>query len=355
MDTIWWNKIPNAVQFIQKVIGTVNEGNSVILQLTDSIPWYETMRSIIENDLTKQNSYGVLKGFDSPETDPGEFLFQAYCKQEIRATYRPSKTYARFLAEHEELGLHYDNLWICTNSDQQLNAWLDFVDDYCSNIPKNSPSCRFIIETRKQESLSDKKRIKVISYNESIEHYDNVLFSMMAASSVHGSETLKRYLAEVVSLLFPNDVEFSSECVRHGMLFLTDPKSIINKINELERRSNGDTFEFTLTDEELNERIWEAQIKVLFPIIERVRNEIVRKYQSQIERVLPIQTSYGEITLAEDVELGHLNAMAANGAIHLPQEDYNKVAKFKEARNNLAHFSIMSQKEVDFIILEGTK
>ena len=193
--------------------------------------------------------------------------------------------------------------------------------------------------------------IKRISYVDSIEHYDNVLFNMLAASSLKGTEMFKRYLAEVVSLMFPNDVELSAKCIASGKEFLINRESVLKKISDCESRSNGDCFEVILFEDEQNEKVWEAQIKVLFPIIERYRNKIVKKYRNEIESALPITTNYGdEITSADDVELGLIISIVASGKLRISSSDYDCVYKMKTARNGLAHFGVLSQDEVDYVV-----
>lgn len=352
MEAIWWQKIPNSALFIQRILDEVINDKSVILQLPETIPWYCYMKSIIEENLTKENSVGVFKSVDCDEFyEPGKYLFENYCKPEIRVTYRPSKGYAKFLAEHEEIDLHDNILWVNTTSEKQYASWVSFVESYYDSIPKNKPRCKFIVETRNQNIIADRKKIKVVSYNQSIEHYDNVLFNMLTASSLVGSEIYKRYLAEVVSLLFPNDVELSSKCISKGKSFLIDMRPAINDIIENDLRSNGLPFGFNLTDEMLSERLWEAQIKVLFPIIERYRNYIVQKYKAEIEEALPITTNYGDIiTSAADVELGPITSLVAGGKVDMSPDDYQKVTRFKNARNSLAHFTTLKQSDVDYII-----
>lgn len=352
MDTIWWNKIPNAAQFIQRISDTVNEGNSIILQLPETIPWYGSLRAELEEDLRKQNSLGGLRFLNSENiNDPGEYLFRNNCKSEIRAEYRPSIGYARFLAEHEEIVLHEDIYWICIDSDKNLELWIAFVEAYYSKISRGKSKCRFIFETRTHEVLNDRKRIKVISYNDSIEHYDNVLFNMLVASSTNGNEIYKRYLAEAVSLMFPSDVEFAAKCISNGKLFLSDAKSTIESIANNCVRSDGSPFDLDITDDVINERLWEAQIKIIFPIIEHYRNHIVQKYHDEISSALPITTNYGDtITSAADVELGPITSLVAGGKVNMTSADYQKVVKYKDARNSLAHFSLLTQQEVDYII-----
>ena len=89
--------------------------------------------------------------------------------------------------------------------------------------------------------------------------------------------------------------------------------------------------------------IWLAQIKTIYPYLEEYREEFVQKHHSAIAKQLPIQTSYGETyNDPKDVELGTLMYMAVNGYISLGSQEYEKLKKYKEARNKLSHLTALS-------------
>lgn len=44
-----------------------------------------------------------------------------------------------------------------------------------------------------------------------------------------------------------------------------------------------------LSNEEINSAVWEAQIKVLFPVIEKFKKGFIDKYWSHIKSCLPFK------------------------------------------------------------------
>ena len=117
---------------------------------------------------------------------------------------------------------------------------------------------------------------------------------MLAASELRENAAFKQYLAEAVTLMIPDDVELSSMCISKGREFLNAPIATLNKIIDENFRSDGTDFVLTATQKQLNERLWEAQIKVIFPLVEKQRSRLITKYKKDIEALLPIKAAYGE-------------------------------------------------------------
>ena len=305
MDRIWWNKVTNASHFLDAVVDAIEDKQSVLLQLPDTIPWYFTMQELISNDIIMQNSDSSYKYISDTGKEPGEYLLRDFCKAEKRAQYRPSIGYAEFLSKCNDIVLNDMILWVSDVSASQTKKWLDFIANYNKVLGKEKKGCLFIIETHEECKVSKKQGIQVISFEKEIEHYDNYLFNMLAAGSVRGTDLFKQYLAEAVSTMLPNDVELSSQCILHGKKFLENPLKVIQTIIEQEVRSDGSNFHIHVTEEQLQERLWETQIKVIFPLIEKHRSRIVKKYHKEISALLPITAAYGEVFYeANEVELG---------------------------------------------------
>lgn len=354
MDTIWWNKVTNASHFLEAIVNAVQERQSVLLELPDTVPWYTTMQEIIKNDISMQNADSAYKYILDTKVEPGEYLLKKFCKKEKQAQYRPLIGYPKFLAKSDDIVLNDMILWIADVDKNQVQKWVDFIENYNKELERGKKGCRFIIETHDKCKVPDRRGIQFICFEKEIEHYDNYLFNMLAASSLKGTQLFKQYLAEVVSIMFPDDIELSSQCISHGKKFLKNPIKIIESIIEQESRSDGTHFNVTVTREELQERLWEAQIKIIFPLIEKHRSVIVKKYKSQIEVLLPIEGSYGEtFNEVNEVELGTISYLRGKGKIQMSSEDVHKVEKLKNARNDLAHIKILPQNEIDNIFSFG--
>ena len=61
MDQIWWNKVTNAVRFVENISESINSGYSVILQLPKYVPWYASMIEIVNSYIMRDNSTRSFK------------------------------------------------------------------------------------------------------------------------------------------------------------------------------------------------------------------------------------------------------------------------------------------------------
>ena len=167
----------------------------------------------------------------------------------------------------------------------------------------------------------------------------------------HCKEYLRPYLADLVSSVCKDDIELCAECVRKGSRFLNDPEGILNQILSEEQRSNGKPFSYSMK-KELKTIIWEAQLKTVFPVIERYRGYFIRKYHDSIKKILPVSNSQGQNVLsAEEIEIGTLIYLVGNGTITLTNScEYQELEMFREARNKLAHLNILDPKTVEMIL-----
>lgn len=351
MDNVWWNKVTNASRFLSMIVENIKEGQSVILKLPQSVPWYMTMQDMVSSDIIRAYSDRSLKYITDMGEDPGEFLFHEFCKKEKRARYRPGIGYPDFLAQSDDITLNQCILWINGADKEQVTKWYDFIDFYNKSLGKKKHGCLFVIESREEQQLQERRGIRIVEYENVIEFYDNYLFNMLASSQIKGDVLYKQYLAETVSIIIPDDVELSSKCIENGRRFLTSPLALINEIVEQEYRSDGSEFVFNTTEKQLEERLWEAQIKVVFPLLEKHRNRLVVKYKPYIEPLLPIKAAYGEdLKEASDVELGTMAYLISSGQISVDREDDKKITILKNARNVLAHIGVLTQEEVDEIL-----
>ena len=350
MDSIWWRKVTNASRFLDMIIEEIQEGQSILLELPADVPWYRTMRDLIETELIRQNSTSEFRYIVDSGEEPGEYLFQKFCKKEKQAHYRPGIGYAEFLAKSEDILLQHCILWISGLDKEQMKRWYSFLEGYLKALGKQQRGAVFLLESREETGLSGKKGIKKHSYRKEIEHYDNYLFNMLAVSGLKENELFKQYLAEAVSILLQEDMELASYCISYGRKFLAQPWQTLEEIAKEQRRSDGTDFQVRITASELQERLWEAQIKVIFPLLEKHRNKIIQNYQREIEALLPLNAAYGEsFEEANEVELGVISYLAASGKLQMSYEDSCQVAKLKDARNTLAHLKTLRQEEVDEI------
>lgn len=352
MDRVWWEQVTNANIFIKTVVDTILSEKSIVFALPNYVPWYQKLRDTIEMDVAKQNSKNSFDFVESPDENVGEFLLRKYCKEEKRIQYRPNKSHACFLAESDDIVLNDRYVWIRNIPNNLFDEWISFLSDYHRSKKRDASSAVFILETNDETLVrKTKKGITGIVYNKEMNLFDTYTFCTLAVSGMQGKIYLKNYLAELVSNICGNDIELCAQCIKRGRQFLADPLGAISTIKTEESRSDGYNFEFNTDDFTISKQIWKTQIKMLFPAIEDYRGDFVAKNRMKIYQQLPIKSSNGEeFTEPEDVEIGTLNYMVATGLLAIDSEEYNKLCRFKEARNTLAHLKTLSLEEVDKIL-----
>lgn len=354
MDQIWWNHIIKARSFFEEIVSETVEGGSILLSLPDTIPWRNTLIDIVSERLRVENSKNNLDVIECPDMDPGEYLLEQYCKKEIRATYRYGVSYAKFLGLCQETVLNDRYLWISNISSKKIDEWINFVSEYQKNVKDKTPGI-FILEVHDDILVKkNKKGIKGLAFNQSIGAYDKYAFCALAASQTTCKEYLRPFLAEIVSSVCGDDVELCAACVSYGKEFLESPIAVINKIVQNNYRSDGKKYIFNKNSDDIEEAVWESQLKYIFPLIEDYRKYFIRKYSNIIKNVLPLTTSYGEkVTCPEDVELGTLIYMVGKGDLNVSSREYTELERYRNARNKLAHMNLLDIDELNIILKIG--
>lgn len=346
MESIWWNQVTNAVKYITDIKNSLLEEKSILLRYSLGIPWREKLVESVINSVKLQNGDKKFVEVVNVE-DPGKYLLKEFCKPEKRTEYRPSKGYAKFFAESDDIVLHDRYLWVQITNQKNLDVWLDFVSDYLKDRGKNDTKTVFILEVSMDCNISIKKGVKKYCLDDYIGEYDRIVFAVLAASCVKESPFIKSYLSELVANVTGNDIELAAECISSYKEFLIHPIGCISKIVEEKDRSDGTSFVYTKNKGDVEHLIWLSQIKIVYPYLEEFREEFVQKHYNVIVRQLPIQALYGETyDDPKDVELGTLMYMVGRGIITLNTNEYEKLKRFKEARNKLSHLTYLSFNEI---------
>ena len=346
MEHIWWGRVPNAMAFSLDIVHLLLDERSLVLHYSSGIPWRDYLIANIKEQVMQQNS---SKRFEMIEhiDNPGKYLLKKLCKSEKRAQYRPTKSYALFFAESDDIVLHERYFWVTVDSADNLKAWEDFVSDYIIGRSKGKEKAAFILEWRGEKPNRSRKGIHVVSLEDYISDYDRIVFSTLAASSIKGKPFIKQYLTELTSAVVGNDIELAAECLKEYQSFLIDAYSCVKKASFEKVRSDGQEYEFSKSQEDVARCVWMAQIKTIYPMLEKFRGEFVEQHASVIAKELPITSSCGEIyDSPADVELGTLVYMAGIGRLQLQNKEYKQLERFKNARNSLSHLNVLTYDEV---------
>ena len=261
-------------------------------------------------------------------------------------------SYAKFLAESEDIVLNSRFVWIKNVSGRKLEEWLSFITEYNKSLRKNALSAVFILETQDRNIKAKKvKGLKYLSFVDSIDFYDKYTFCVLASTGIDISPGIRPYVAEVVSSVCKDDIELCAICMKQWKDFVKEPLKTLLQITSSKKHSDGSPISADYDTESVENRIWEAQIKLLFPIVERYRTHFVKKYRKHIEKALPIETVFGDlIDDPLDVELGALSRLVNEKKVPLTPKEDNQLDAFKKIRNNLAHLRTLDYDQVMWVL-----
>jgi len=351
MERVWWEQITNARGFLQKTVDAALSGKSVLLSLPEYIPWYDALRDGIETELNNLDASKTFECLSSPESEIGKFLLYRYCGEEKRGKYRPSLTYPVFLAQCSDIVLNDRYIWVEDIPKNCWKEWMDFLSMYHIAMRKDKRPAVFILVCRESGlKIPSKRQIVQVNYWNLVHNYDSFTFCTLAASDSPCRAALRPYLAELAYSLCGNDIELCAACIASGQRFLEAPETALRDIIRTQRRSSGEPFCYDLSPDAVGRRIWESQIKTVFPLIEHYRHSFVERYARGISQNLPLRGSaYEEIEEPQDVELGLLFYLVKGCSLHVHPDEYDRLELFRNARNRLAHLKPLALEMIEEI------
>lgn len=338
MDRIWWDKVPNVAGFVQEIADSVISEKSIVLVLPEHIPWPETFQSLVVDKISTEISDKSISYIDCPGCDAGSYLLQEFCKEEKRLEYHSNKSYAQFLAESDDIVLNEKILWVRDLSAEKFKQWSDFVSEY-QKIAKHAHSLPvFILEIHEDYlGRTAKSGLKKLMYNTRIDEFDTYAFLTMAVSKTTEERHLKHYFALLVAELCGRDVEISAVCIKYGIMLLKNPSQVLKQA----LHERGDCSVVPCSNNDINKRIWKAQLKILFPCIEDYREKFLQHYR---------ESHLKSANYDEDMEIGSLYFYAQNGTLEVNRKECSELKLLKEARNTLAHLDVLTFEDVDRIL-----
>ena len=350
MEKIWWEHVPGALAFSNKIFGAISNEQNIVLASKNGLPWRDHLCNAIKERFRLSLESKRIEELYNIST-PGEYLLKKYCKPEKRAEYRPSRSFANFFANSEDIVFHDRLFWVRLTENSSLNEWMTFISDYTKERGNDKKQATFLVECIVDKSIGNKKGINVVSFDEYISDYDRFVFCLLAASSVNESVNIKKYLSELISNVIGNNVEFCEKIVADYSSFLANPFAYITRTMGAQLQTKESLSTFSKTEATVIHDVWLSQVRIVYPILEDYRERFVKKHWKDISKNLPLSSSNGEIyRVPEDVELGKLRYLADNQKINTTANELTELILHTQARNDLSHLKILDISNVRKIL-----
>ncbi len=357
-EQIWWQQVPKASQFIGTIVKHASEQVSQVLLSPGYLPWWDSLYDIVADQINFNDPQGRVVRITEEDiaacANFGSFILTEFCSDTQRVSYRRGQSIASFLAKNDDVILNQHYIWIHRIPEARVHECMQFISEYQTNAPEGKKRGVFILEV--EERIAPKqmsKKLMRISFNNCIDAFDSVAFCTMVSLTASLINPIFRpYLAEVASAVCGSDIELCAACIERTEAFLREPYRTLKAITEETCRSDGTPY---VCDDErvVSDKIWEGQVRIIFPHLEKYRRAFVLNHYDEILRSLPLKKEVGEddITDPRDIELGQLTYLISRDRyIQSSKIERESLPIFKEARNKLAHLSPLSFGEVEKIL-----
>ncbi len=339
---LWWTRMVNAVRFLTDIQEALTAGKSVLLSFPSVTPWQDVFCETLQSALAEVCFDKTMDLYNGAEiSEPSHFLFQKYLTaEEQKQFWKPThKTYAHYLALHPKSTLNRRFVCITDIPAATAQTWLSVVNTYLAETKDAENHASFILMAQNVSVVSN-EYLQSISYADYITEYDCLMFCLTLIASERLSDKQKEYISAIASNLAGTDIQRAGTLVAYGEALAQHPQKIAKAVFS----------DANLTENEVEERVdsavWEAQLKLIFPVIERYRRKIIQKYSKRLMQFLPMNGSDGEkIQVPNEMEIAQLHYACSQTEIVDPQE-YAMLCKMRKARNVIAHMDSLPYKEL---------
>lgn len=325
MNNLWWQTIPAARLFLEKITDQISYGNSVSYTIPPDSPWYTEMQERM-CELIREKYNGEKAVEKTSAGNPVQYLSSRF------AGYRPSYTLGEYVCNHENETNLPDRVIYVTGLDEEGFAqWKKFLAEYRkSETSKNERGkSQFLLETFTSQSDHS---LKISSYDVTMLCH-LYLAEKKERSELFRHDTMLNYAVELAAGLSGNRPETALALLQSPSALVKDPQAAMKACGIADNMSSG---------------IWKAQLKIFFPCLEQFRIKFVEEHYDQF----PDTHKKGDeiLTNPYDYEIGdiynELNKKRFKGCI-VNRDD---VGLFRDFRNKLAHLTPLSYDELITIL-----
>lgn len=344
-EDVWWKRLSDPMHLIDDVVSILLDNRSVVVVFDDSFPWKESFQDTLAQEIEMYQSEMRIKYHTvSAEQDPGTFLLQKYCSSELQRVYWPTDSKAKFLAEHPQSTLHKSYVFV--DLEGSSDQWLRFIKEYVSFRKADDTHGLFVLLTNDRKYLDAQKNaeegtvttdapIRFLDYTAYVHDYDTYLLCMTLLSQTGLSMQQQQYLAEIAVVLSGGSVMLAGALADRGEeLAIKTAMTLRETAEETGISVNSDAAA-------VRQALWQAQLKVVFPLLEQFRCDLLKAYRSEINyRFNAAPAGVYDCETPDELEIGQLKFLFKNTRI-LSMEDYNSLEVARNARNCLAHLNYL--------------
>lgn len=367
----WWRRITGPKLVIGKVTDALINKQIVFLKVPSDIPWRHAMRDEIakryqrkvERDCFIEQIDMLDDDFNCSEI--GRTLLSKYGSGGYRSGMNISVQ--DYILKNGILKNRV--LWVKGLDQKAVEEWISFCEGYHNT---NYSDGLFVIEYNVDVTIPKQKNFSCISYEKYVTPGDIRSFNTIILNNEKRDsypEIWRTYLAELCASVCGTDAELSGNLIENQDLKQIDLPGVLTELADgvFFRRGEDAESKHILSYirrediDELNWRIWRAQVRILFPLVEMSRVQFIQENYAELKEALSKYeiTQFGtQIIDPEDLEFGTLNYMikhtCPSGEEYLftlrNKDERIRVDFLHQVRNKLAHRTLCSNEELDTLM-----
>ena len=275
-ERTWWEHITGPSQVVRSVVACLKEGQNVLLQVPNDLPWRKKMRSSVQSNLRENYAELLVTDIDCcdecPDIDDiGAFLLERFADKSLRNGYRKAscQTIQGYIKDRRILKNQI--IWVKGIGEEQTDKWYNFCIKYHSTTIFNG---LFVIEVHDSKLRANiPSHVARVQYESLVGNYDALLFDSILSARKPWSSAWKQYVAAVTASLCGSDAEVSAVFIEETDFPNEDPIDSLQKIIEsgcFPRRGQSDILTPSLLYQSADKRSWKADmgsaVQVAFPI-----------------------------------------------------------------------------------------
>lgn len=352
LSDLWWNRIISAVQHFNLLKEYLSNEMNILLFCKSKFPWKNTLYTKLKielGDITAIKSIHLIR--NKSGIAPGKLILENLCSSETQTNFWPGQSYAEFFADAKDITLNNMFVWVeDISTKDDASKWIEFVNIY-NNLSKthNKDGKRavFILECSGNFSFESKSEC-LATIDITPNDFDRHMFCIMNTSEINCSYLLKQYISELAFNFGGNNIELCGKLVLEGLALLENPPFIYKKVC-------GNSFSVgdikTKSDMEIKSDIIISQVKIIFPVLEQKRQMLIKKYNNEIKKALPIKNSIDEIVNEPyELELSALLLITNKNKVVMSPADKELLRLCRNIRNKIAHNEILLSNEIKSIL-----
>lgn len=310
---LWWDSLYGPSSLILEIKKEIKNKKNVIISCDDQIPWDDYFFKQIQQEHYTFKIDGDVLSYDSIH-EGSTILKEILELNGIGYQYKGEKNSIKYLnsLDSEYIKLYYIKDVPVSKVDEIVNLMKSMSND----------SKVLIIATLKIFPIQGGK-LKVKKINDFITINDKIRFLKLVSQNKYSSSYINDYIAELVGR-----IEISLE----------------NAVKVVHDYCLGQTYDFEQFNDNQKKLVWESQLLVFFPLLEKKRYEFIIKYYDKINAVLPINDVFGnKYQSPDELEIGHIMRLINQDKIIVMQAEKRLIELYYDIRNKLAHQKIVDE------------